>query len=156
MGITGTASGPATSRGYADVHVTGRRIVAAIVDGLLIGAAYGAFAATFGSVGTAGAATHWTATVSPFGGLTYGLFVGAYYVLMEGLIGQTVGKMLVGIRVIGEATGRPPGISGAILRTLLRLVDGLFGYLLGYLVVLASPKRQRLGDMAAHTLVVRA
>ena len=50
----------------------------------------------------------------------------------------------------------PEPVPGAILRTLLRVVDGLFGYLLGYVVVLASARRQRLGDMVAHTLVVRA
>jgi uncharacterized RDD family membrane protein YckC len=38
----------------------------------------------------------------------------------------------------------------------LRLVDGLFSYLVAFGTVLASGQRQRLGDMAAHTLVVRA
>ena len=65
MGMTGTVSGPATTRRYLEIHVTGRRIVAAIVN-------------------------------------------------------------------------------------------GLFGYLLGYRTVPASPRRQRLSDMAARTLVVRA
>jgi uncharacterized RDD family membrane protein YckC len=37
----------------------------------------------------------------------------------------------------------------------LRLIDGLFSYLVAFITVLASAKRQRLGDMAAHTLVVR-
>jgi hypothetical protein len=35
------------------------------------------------------------------------------------------------------------------------LVDGLFGYLVGFVAVLASEKNRRLGDMADHTLVVR-
>ena len=43
----------------------------------------------------------------------------------------------------------------AAARTLLRLVDGLFSYAVAFVVALASDKRQRLGDMAAHTLVVR-
>jgi uncharacterized RDD family membrane protein YckC len=46
-------------------------------------------------------------------------------------------------------------MGAATIRTLLRLVDGLFGYLVGFVVVLASDKNQRLGDMAAKTLVVR-
>ena len=48
-----------------------------------------------------------------------------------------------------------PGLGVAAIRTILRLIDGLFGYLVGFIVVLASSKRQRLGDMAAHTLVIR-
>jgi uncharacterized RDD family membrane protein YckC len=38
---------------------------------------------------------------------------------------------------------------------LLRIVDGLFSYLVAFIAVLISGKNQRLGDMAAHTLVVR-
>jgi uncharacterized RDD family membrane protein YckC len=43
----------------------------------------------------------------------------------------------------------------AAIRTVLRLIDGLFSYAVAFITVLASRKRQRLGDMAAHTLVVR-
>jgi hypothetical protein len=35
-------------------------------------------------------------------------------------------------------------------------VDGLFTYTVAFVTVLVSDKRQRLGDMAAHMLVVRA
>jgi uncharacterized RDD family membrane protein YckC len=38
---------------------------------------------------------------------------------------------------------------------LFRIVDGLFSYLVAFIAVLISGKNQRLGDMAAHTLVVR-
>ena len=48
-----------------------------------------------------------------------------------------------------------PGLGGATTRPLLRLIDGLFGYLVAFIAVLVSRKNQRLGDMAAHTLVVR-
>lgn len=43
-----------------------------------------------------------------------------------------------------------------LVRTLLRLIDGIFGYVLGLLIVVNSDRRRRLGDMAAETLVVRA
>jgi uncharacterized RDD family membrane protein YckC len=62
---------------------------------------------------------------------------------------------VVGIKVVAEATGQAPGITAAAIRTLLRLVDGLFCYTVAFVTVLASAKRQRLGDMAARTLVVR-
>ena len=86
--------------------------------------------------------------------ISFGIVL-VYYILLEGYLGQTVGKMLLGIKVIREDTGEVPGIGAVAIRTVLRLVDGLFGYLVGFIAVLASAKRQRLGDMAAHTLVVR-
>ena len=43
-------------------------------------------------------------------------------------MGQTLGKLAVGIKVIAEATGQAPGIAAAAIRTLLRIVDGLLGY----------------------------
>jgi uncharacterized RDD family membrane protein YckC len=75
-------------------------------------------------------------------------------VLAKGYLGQTAGKMAVGIKVVAEATGQAPGIAAAI-RRLLRIVDGLFSYLVAFVTVLVSDKRQRLGDMAARTLVVK-
>jgi hypothetical protein len=41
------------------------------------------------------------------------------------------------------------------VRNLLRLVDGLLGYAVGVVVILVSSRNQRLGDLAAGTLVVR-
>ncbi|HEX2728466.1 MAG TPA: RDD family protein, partial [Rubrobacteraceae bacterium] len=87
--------------------------------------------------------------------LVYAMLVVLYYVLMEGYLGQTAGKMLLGIKVIRENTGEVPGPGAAAIRTLLRIVDGLFSYLVAFIAVLATEKRQRLGDMAARTLVVR-
>lgn len=88
--------------------------------------------------------------------LLYALLVVLYYVLMEGYLGQTVGKMLLGIRVVREgARDRAPGLRAAVVRTALRIVDGLLGYMVAFVTVLVSGKNQRFGDMAAGTLVVR-
>jgi uncharacterized RDD family membrane protein YckC len=145
---------------HEDVHVTGRRIVATIVDGLIFGALTTVMIMLFGTVTT-------IANVGPFDWnvstvsmpalptLLYGLIVVLYYILLEGYLGQTVGKMLLGIKVVREDNGEVPGLGGATIRTLLRLVDGLFSYLVAFIAVLISGKDQRLGDMAAHTLVVR-
>ena len=74
---------------------------------------------------------------------------------MEGYLGQTVGKMPFGVKVIQENDGEVPGLKAATIRTLLRIVDGLFSYLVAFITVLITEKRQRVGDMAAITLVVR-
>lgn len=115
-----------------DVHVTGRRILATVVDGLLLGSLFAVMATLFGTVIRTDA-FGWDASMPALPTLAYVLLVVLYYVLMEGYLGQTVGKMLLGIKV----------------------VDGLFGYLVAFVAVLVSGKNQRLGDMAAHTLVVR-
>jgi uncharacterized RDD family membrane protein YckC len=77
-----------------------------------------------------------------------------YYIVCEALVGMTVGKRLVGIRVVAE-DGEHAGLGPAVIRNLLRLVDGLFFYLVGAVFALTSPRGQRLGDRAAGTLVVR-
>lgn len=69
--------------------------------------------------------------------------------------GQTVGKKLLHLRVV-DAAGLKLQPAQIILRNLLRPVDLLpLGYALGGLICLLSPRRQRLGDIAGGTLVVR-
>ena len=68
--------------------------------------------------------------------------------------GQTPGKRLVGLRVL-SVTGRPARIDEAILRNLLRVIDQLPGvYAIGIVTMLVSSRNQRLGDLAAGTVVV--
>ena len=76
-----------------------------------------------------------------------------YYVVCEGGTGATLGKRMVGIQVIGE-DGEDLTLGAAVVRNLLRVVDCLF-YLVGAIFALTSAQGQRLGDRAAHTLVVR-
>ena len=138
-----------------DFHVTGRRVVATIIDAIIFSIAYSIFAAIFGTTPKSQSGLDF-ARLSTGAGLGWLLLVVLYYLLMEGYHGRTVGKMVTGIRVVSEATGRPPGLGGAAIRTVLRIVDGLISYLVGFIIVLSSSKRRRLGDMAAKTLVVRA
>lgn len=79
-----------------------------------------------------------------------------YYTLLEGHGGQTVGKMAVKIRVVREADSSPIGYGEAAIRTILRIIDGIFAYLIGAILIWSSDKKQRLGDRVAHTIVVRA
>jgi uncharacterized RDD family membrane protein YckC len=77
-----------------------------------------------------------------------------YYAVCEAATGATLGKRMVGIRVVSE-DGERLTFGAAVVRNLLRLVDCLFFYLVGAIFALTSPRGQRLGDRAAHTLVVR-
>ncbi len=77
-----------------------------------------------------------------------------YYTLLEGRYGQTLGKWLVKIKVVKE-NGDPISYGDAAMRTILRIIDGLFDYLIGALLIWTSDKRQRLGDRLAHTVVIQ-
>ena len=79
-----------------------------------------------------------------------------YDVLFEVLAsGRTPGKRWSGLRVV-RVDGAPVGFVTSAVRNLLRLVDALPGiYTVGMVAVLASRRNQRLGDMAAGTVVVR-
>lgn len=87
-------------------------------------------------------------------GLLFPVIYLGYFVLMEAYCnGQTLGKMATKIRVVQE-NGQPCDLGAAIVRNILRIVDGFFFYLIGAILIWSSPKKQRLGDMAAHTVVV--
>jgi uncharacterized RDD family membrane protein YckC len=79
-----------------------------------------------------------------------------YYFAWESGAGQTPGKHLMKLRVV-RADGRPADMGAIAVRTGLRLVDSLFGYLLGLIVMLRTgERRQRIGDLAAKTIVADA
>lgn len=87
--------------------------------------------------------------------LYFALWMG-YGILLEGWNrGQTLGKRALGLRVI-DIDGLRLGLGQVVVRNLLRAVDllpGLYG--VGGAACLLSPLGQRLGDIAAGTLVVR-
>lgn len=78
-----------------------------------------------------------------------------YNVLFEVLNnGATPGKRALGLRVM-NVNGTPVGWSGSLIRNLIRFVDTLPGcYAFGCISVLVSKHFQRLGDLAAGTIVV--
>jgi uncharacterized RDD family membrane protein YckC len=79
-----------------------------------------------------------------------------YDVAFEALAsGRTPGKRAAGLRVV-RLRGEPVGFVASAVRNLLRLVDSLPGiYAVGAACILFSARNQRLGDLAAGTLVVR-
>jgi len=91
------------------------------------------------------------------------LTVLAYFVIQFGYCmscewlwrGQTLGKRVLRLRVV-DAQGFRLQFSQVALRNLLRFVDFLPGfYLVGGLACLISRRSQRLGDVAANTVVIR-
>jgi uncharacterized RDD family membrane protein YckC len=86
-----------------------------------------------------------------------GLFIinFVYFAVFESVWnGQTPGKRLIGLRVI-HASGRPISVFEAILRNVVRIADQLPGiYAIGIVSVFLTERSQRLGDLAAGTVVV--
>jgi uncharacterized RDD family membrane protein YckC len=84
----------------------------------------------------------------------YLAFLGvAYSTYFTGTTGQTLGKMLVGLRVV-DGTGQPPGYARAFLRAVLGTL-GLVGAGLGFLPAAFDPACRALHDRALKTRVVR-
>lgn len=78
-----------------------------------------------------------------------------YFVVLETLNhGRTIGKSAAGLRVV-RLDGRPLGFLASLLRTVLRIVDYLPLGLVGTVLILATRRHQRVGDLAAGTIVIR-
>jgi uncharacterized RDD family membrane protein YckC len=69
--------------------------------------------------------------------------------------GRTPGKRAAHLRVL-RADGRPVDLAASAIRNLVRLVEGLpLLYLPAAISILSTTRNQRLGDLAAGTVVVR-
>jgi uncharacterized RDD family membrane protein YckC len=84
------------------------------------------------------------------------LFNWGYFTLFEAFWnGRTPGKRVAKIRVI-QRSGRSIGLVESMARNLVRYVDQLpFFYAVGVITMFVTRQHQRLGDLAAGTLVVR-
>lgn len=79
-----------------------------------------------------------------------------YQFLCELLLdGQSWGKKAIGIKVV-RIDGRQAGLADYLIRMIFLIIDVVFGFGVPAAVLIAtSAKNQRLGDMTAHTTVVR-
>jgi uncharacterized RDD family membrane protein YckC len=78
-----------------------------------------------------------------------------YFVLFEVFGGgRTLGKRATGLRVVTDGGGQV-GLRASLIRNIIRLVELSLAYLPAVVSVLATKNNQRLGDLAAGTLVVR-
>jgi uncharacterized RDD family membrane protein YckC len=83
------------------------------------------------------------------------LILYAYDVVFETFSnGRTPGKRALKLRVV-KAEGEPVDFMSSAIRNVLRLVDGLpTSYIPGIISILATKRNQRLGDLAAGTIVI--
>ena len=83
------------------------------------------------------------------------IFIGfVLFSYMEGSKGKTPGKKLLKIKVIGTDL-KELGFGRAILRNILKIVDGFFNFMVGIIVIALNENCQRLGDMASRSIVIK-
>jgi uncharacterized RDD family membrane protein YckC len=135
-----------------DFQGIGPRIAAQIVDTVILLIVFFIF-----GFATSGALTF------QYSGSDAITFLGAYllifflyYIVLEGFMGQTLGKKVLKLKVVQE-DGKACGFGPATIRTILRIIDALpFLYIIGMILISRSDKKQRLGDRLAKTVVVKA
>jgi uncharacterized RDD family membrane protein YckC len=127
------------------------RFMAEIVDAALILLIVGAM---IGVAALAGGTAGLVIVSVAVGGLM--LISVVYHVAFEVRAGgQTPGKRLNGLRVVMDGGG-PIGVRASAIRNLILLLEGPpLLYAPAIVSILATPRNQRLGDLAAGTLVVR-
>ncbi|EFM10456.1 RDD domain containing protein [Paenibacillus curdlanolyticus YK9] len=155
------SSGPldaeAIVRTYDSGSVFFRRWGAVVIDNLLVMMIFfGLFAWSIAA--SVNDDSVWN-TIAPF------LLVGCYFILspiyywlLETFFGTTVGKWALRVRVV-NASGELPGIGKAAIRNLMRILEFcplMFYGIIAGIIVLIQQKKQRLGDMAAKTFVLKA
>lgn len=135
-----------------DIAELGSRLGAAAIDGLIQVGLYMVFFIVLGVAGGLGlisAAVDVSSVVVI--AVTLAIFWGYFPFFEEVWGGRTPGKRALGLRVI-QTEGQPVGLGAVLLRNLLRPIDLIA---VGPLLILFTTRHQRLGDLAAGTLVVR-
>jgi uncharacterized RDD family membrane protein YckC len=74
--------------------------------------------------------------------------------MIAGRTGQSLGKRVTKIRLIGEETRAPIGAANAFIRDLVHILDALT--IVGYLWPLWDVKKQTFGDKIMKTIVINA
>ncbi len=122
------------------------RVLAFLIDLLIRGGILFLVTRLFGGLGHTGTGLYLLAAF---------LIEWFYPVLFEVYFhGATPGKRVMRLRVV-ESNGLPVGWSASLVRNLLRFADFLpFFYAFGFLSMMYSSRFQRLGDLAAGTVVI--
>lgn len=71
----------------------------------------------------------------------------------QGDTGSTIGKGVLGIKVLSETTGQPIGFGMSVVRQIAHFLDAVICYI-GFLLPLFTAKRQTIADMLVKTVVV--
>ena len=152
QGGYGAAGYPSPTHSPASAYAHwGQRVGSFLIDGLIPGAAFGVIAVILAAIGNESL-------------LAIGLGVG-YLALIgfalwnngyrQGTTGQSIGKQVLGTKLVRARDGQPVGFGTAVGRQFLHILDGLPLYI-GYLWPLWDERRQTFADKVVDTVVVEA
>jgi uncharacterized RDD family membrane protein YckC len=138
-----------------DVAGVGSRVLAALIDHLLIGLVILVVVLLVVAVSSLLDSASGLMLALVLAASSYLLLCG-YHILFETLWnGQTPGKRMLGLRMV-DISGRPIGFTTSAIRNLLRIVDFLpSAYAIGFVTMFFDKRARRLGDMAAGCMAVR-
>jgi uncharacterized RDD family membrane protein YckC len=140
----------------------GARVIDSLIIGIPLGILYGVLTAAFGSseVGSGTVSFGLNGAPAALFQLVNLVVVVGYEVGLIGSRGATIGKQLLGIKVVRETDGGLPGYGPAAIRWVIPLA-GFFACCVGWFVVVLSPfwdstkRNQGYQDKLAKTLVVK-
>jgi uncharacterized RDD family membrane protein YckC len=125
-----------------------RRVLAALIDLVIVGVGWGVILAAAGLIGEPASEIGAPLVAVMLGWALY------YYFACESGSGQTLGKRAMNIRVV-RTDGGPAGMREIALRTVLRVIDMQLFFLVGLIVMLGTRERRgRLGDLVGGTMIV--
>ena len=129
--------------------VTGKRVLATIIDYIIVFAFFFWYVMMFGSPNEEGGNT-----VSGWPTLVPILFWALWLIGTESYCGQTLGHALMGLKVIGN-NGSAITFGQSLKRRLCDAIEisWCFG-LIAFIIVKGNERHQRLGDIIAKTIVV--
>jgi uncharacterized RDD family membrane protein YckC len=140
----------------AATHVTGRRVVQYLIDAFLVSLIPSLISIPFDRSNST--AVHVIGGIVSF--CVFVLIGFLYWVIFtRKQNGQTLGMKLLGLRVISKGGG-PANIAQLTIRWVCLIIDAIpytwpLTGLVGFIVILCSKDRQRVGDHLARTLVIR-
>jgi uncharacterized RDD family membrane protein YckC len=137
----------------------GSRFIALLVDYLIWGAGLLVLVVLFSAFmpGLGAFSKAWAQWATAIGIFILFLLQWGYFTLFEAFWnGRTPGKRVARIRVI-QRSGRAIGLIESMTRNLVRFIDmqPFLLYAVGVITIFVTRQHQRLGDLAAGTLVVR-
>jgi uncharacterized RDD family membrane protein YckC len=154
-GDPGSQTGEATWVTKPETRVTGRRVVQYLIDAFLVGLIPSLVSIPFDQSDST--------VIHVVGGIvSFAIFVviGLLYwvILAHRQNGQTLGMKLLGLRVISKGGG-PASMAQLTIRWICLILDAIpytwpLTGLVGFIVILCSRDRQRIGDHLARTLVI--
>lgn len=151
--VASTITSPVTPQPEVQYASFWRRFGASFIDSFIIGFFNFIASIFFGTVTNVSASRGYSLSGIP--ALIFFLLVMTYYIFLIGKFGQTLGKMIMKVKVVIASDNSIPGYLSAFLREVVGKFLSSIIILLGFLWMLWDPKKQTWHDKIANTIVIK-